>query len=292
MINEIIELLPSADLKAKIRKTNYQFKENELLQIIYTYAPTFDARLTLLGRFAEIASPDISALAKVYIEYEQENFNRFVDAPEGFVYELCIKETPDTHEEKYLCSSYRAALICIDRFYEEYASVDAKETDKTRYKILKRKIFSQNDKFDEDVYGDCVLGQNKTVLEVSDYKNPADCELDVLCSECKEICPRRCDDLSFPCFACNHSIIKYQDYEGKDCFGVNICLEDCDGTAEAFYVIPLDSSTIREHRFEDNFYDHQHIELPLATLATPEELDETMRKNYFDFISFLKEQKQ
>ena len=292
MTSEIIELLPSADLKAKIRETNYRFKENELLQIIYMYAPTFDARLTLLGRFAEIASPDISALAKVYIEYEQEIFNRFVAAPEGFVYELCIKENPDSYEEKYLCSSYTAALICIDRFYEEYADF-SKETEKTRYKILKRKIFSENDKFDEDAFAECVLGANKVVLEVSDYKNPADCELDTMCSECKEICPRRCDDVCFPCFAYNHAIIKYCDYEGKDCFGVNLCLgNECDGKAKEFYVIPLDSSTIRGHMFADCFYDHQHIELPLATLATPEDLDETMRKNYFDFVEYLKREYQ
>lgn len=42
MVNEIIELLPSTELKAKIKETNHQFKENELLQIIYRYAPTFD----------------------------------------------------------------------------------------------------------------------------------------------------------------------------------------------------------------------------------------------------------
>ena len=290
MTNEIIELLPSADLKAKIKDTNHQFSEDELLQIIYRYAPTFEVRLSLLERFSEIAAPAVSALAKAYIEYEQENFNRFIDAPEGFVYELSIKETPDSYEEKYLCSSYNAALVCIDRFYEEYADF-SEETEKTRYKILKRKIFSENDKFDEDAFAKCVLGANKVVLEVSDYKNPADCKLDTMCFECKEICPRRCDDVCFPCFACNHSIIKYCDYEGNDCFGVNICLEKCDGMASEFYVIPLTSSSIREHRFADDFYDHQHIELPLATLATPEDLDETMRKNYFDFISFLNEQK-
>ncbi len=32
------------------------------------------------------------------------------------------------------------------------------------------------------------------------------------------------------------------------------------------------------------------IELSHATLATPEDLDETMRKNYYDFIEFLKTQ--
>lgn len=31
MTNEIIELLPSADLRAKIRETGHQFKELELL---------------------------------------------------------------------------------------------------------------------------------------------------------------------------------------------------------------------------------------------------------------------
>ena len=35
MVNEIIELLPSADLRAKIKETNHQFKESELLEIIY-----------------------------------------------------------------------------------------------------------------------------------------------------------------------------------------------------------------------------------------------------------------
>ena len=126
MVNEIIELLPSSKLKAKIKETNHQVKENELLQIIYRYAPSFDTRIDLLERFSNIAEPDISVLAKTYIKYERENFSRFIEAPEGFVYELSIKDTPDAYEEKYLCSSYQAALICIDRFYEEYADIGTK----------------------------------------------------------------------------------------------------------------------------------------------------------------------
>ena len=288
MINEITELLPSADLKSKIKETNHQFTEDELLQIIYKYAPALNSRLELLERFAKISSPNVSALAKVYIEYEQEKYNRFMNDHEGFVYELHIKETPESYEEKYLCSSYHAALVCIDRFYEEYAGIGSGENDKTRYKILKRKIFSESDEFDEDTYAEIVLGCHKTVLEVYDYRIPADCESEVACSECKEICPRRCDELYFPCFAHDRDIIKYCDYEGNECYGVNLCLEDeCDGMASEFYVIPMNSPAICEHRFDDDFYDHQHIELPLATLATPDDLDETTRKNYFDFIAYL-----
>ena len=51
-------------------------------------------------------------------------------------------------------------------------------------------------------------------------------------------------------------------------------------------MIPLDSSEIREHRFDADFFDHEHIELPLATLASPDDLDEVMRKNYFDFVEY------
>ena len=286
MINEIIELLPSSQLKEKIKETNHQFSESELLQIIYVYAETFDLRIDLLERFSRVARPDVSALAKTYIEYEQNNFKRFVEASEGFVYELHIKENPESYDEKYLCSSYNASLVCIDRYYEEYASVNAKETDRTRYKILKRKIFSESDKFDEDTFGECVLGPNKAVMEVSLCNDPADCDSEIMCSECKEICPRRCDDLSFPCFVHNYAVIKYRDYEGQDRFGVNICLGNCDKMAQELYVIPLDAREIREHRFDCEFWDHVHIALPLAKLVTTDDLDETARKNYFDFVEY------
>ena len=290
MINEIINLLPSGDLKSKIKATNYQFTESELLQIIYNYAPTFYDKLSMLEQFSATASPDVAALAKVYIEYEQNNYNRFMSEDTGFIYELHIKETPDSHDECYICASYKAALVCIDRFYEEYASVDAKETEKTKYKITKRKIFFEQNKFEEDAYAECVLGANKVILEISDFQASSNCELDTMCSDCNEICPYRCDELKFPCFACDYAIIKYLDYEEKEQFGVSICWDDkCDGLGEEFYVIPLNSPAIRENRFDDNFYEHQHIPLPLATIARIDELDEVMRKKYLAFVEYLKE---
>ena len=105
MINEIIDLLPSADLKAKIKETGYRFSEGNLLQIIYHYAPTFDKKLELLARFAETASPELAALANAYIEFEQDRYRAFTEQTEGFVYELLIKYRPDAYEEQYLCAS-------------------------------------------------------------------------------------------------------------------------------------------------------------------------------------------
>ena len=82
----------SDDLKAEIQRRNHCFTEEELLQIAYTYAPTFDKRLSLLERISAIASAEISALSKAYIDYETANYNRFLNENDGFVYELCIKE--------------------------------------------------------------------------------------------------------------------------------------------------------------------------------------------------------
>lgn len=286
MINEIIELLPSADLRAKIKDTNHSFKESELLEIIYTYAPSFEARLDLLKRFSENASPDISALAKAYIEYEQENFAHFVEAPKNVVYELHIKTNPDAWESDYLCASYNAALTCIDKYYEEYADINVKETEQTRYKILKRKIFSECDQFDMDAAAECVLGPNKTLLEVSNYQN----YFEDFCEK-KGITPPDGDDVMYPCCAKDLSLIKYADSEGKEHFGVCRCCifsKNCCGLIDYLYVLPLDGTTIRDHRFNDEFYDHDHIELPKVTLAAPDDLDETMRKKYLDFVEFWK----
>jgi hypothetical protein len=49
---------------------------------------------------------------------------------------------------------------------------------------------------------------------------------------------------------------------------------------------------IREHLYDADFYDHEHIALPLATLASVDDLDETTKKDYLDFITYLDSQKQ
>ena len=289
MVKEILELLPSTELKEKIKETNHQFKESELLQIIYRYAPSFDTRIDLLERFSSIANSDVASLAKVYIEYERENFSRFIEAPEGFVYELCIKDTPEAYEEKYLCASYQAALVCIDRFYEEYADF-SKETEQTRYKLLKRKIFFENGKFDADAPAECVLGPNKTLLEVSDFQN----YFENFCEK-KGIYPPDSDDVMYPCFAKDLALIKYADGEGIEHFGVTLCGASCKkncGLIDYLYVLPLDGTTIRDRRYEDDFYDHDHIALPKVTLASPDYLDETMRKNYLDFMAYWEANRQ
>ena len=195
MIEEIIDLLPSPDLKSKIKETNHKFSELELLKIICNYAPSLDSKHSFLERFSKIATPDITMFAKKIIESDKNNFANFIKESNEFVYELHIKDTPYSHDERYICKSYNAALICIDRFFEEYAHVGAKETEETRYTIDKRKIFSECDKFEEDEYAECILGANKEILSISDWRVPHECDTDVACCECEKLCPAKLDDL-------------------------------------------------------------------------------------------------
>lgn len=287
MTNEIIDLLPSADLKARIRTLGYRFTESDLLQIIYRYAPTLEKKLDLLARFAETASPKLAALANAYAEFDKSQYQSFTEQTEGFIYELFIKDTPDSYEEHYLCASYGEALLCIDRFYERYADVNAKETMQSKYRILKRKVFFERNAFEEDEYGECTLGPGKTVLDVY-YRNESDCDSDVMCDECEEICPYRCDNVDFPCFAKDRQLVRYTDHKGEDQFGVCLCFENgCNGLTNELYVIQLNSPMIRERRFDDYHYGHDHIALPLVSLATTEDLDEFTRKNYEAFMEYL-----
>ena len=289
---KIVDLLPSADLRAKIRASNHRFRENELLQIAYRYAPTFEARMEWLENFAETATPPVAALARAYMERDRASLAWFTEASPHVVYELCIRVTPSAYKEKYLCATYKDALVCIDRFYEAYES--AEEGEATRYEITRRKIFSETDPFDEDAEGLCILGPDKTVLEVSDYGSFVDCEREASCSACEEVCARRCDEVRYPRFIEHHELVRYSDFSENDAFGVCLCLEDEDGdTVSELYVIALDTAVMRERHYEAEgnpyaFHEaHRHVEPPHVTRASADELDERMREVYDAFMDFL-----
>lgn len=291
MTNEIIELLPSIELKNKIKETNYKFSEDNLLQIIYTYAKSFDDRISLLERFSKIANEETSKLAKMYIDFELQNLRNFTAPSDGFVYELLIKDKPDAYEERYLCSSYNAALNYIDRFYEQYASINAKETEESRYRIIKRKVFSENDSFEEDEYFECELGPNKTLLKVIDSHFSPHCPEDIeSCSDCKALCHNRGDQIKYPNFIPNKSILKYRDHNGINCFGININWVPTSETVDDFYVIKLNSGPMLEKDYEEAQFCHVHIPAPLANLADVSDLDDKTRERYYEFIEFLEKE--
>ena len=289
MIEKIINLIPSEDLKRKIKETNHTFRENELLQIIENYAEPRDLRLDMMRSFFEVAGEEISKLAKEYIRYEEAMFTCFVANNGKAVYELKIKETPDSYEECYLCESYNAALISIDKFYRKYSF--AKENKSTVYKISKRWVLSEDGDFGEDKLAECTLGPGKEVMRLwCDEIRSVDCKVDNLCSDCNQICHRRCDEVEYPNIAKNYSLVKFKGNNGEDCFAVNMELPDRDNRFMGeLYALDLDSKGIATHNFSrDAIFDaHTHLALPIVTLASPDELPENKKATYHALVEYL-----
>ena len=290
MTEKIINLIPSEDLKKKIKETNHTFRENELLQIIENYAEPRELRLDMMLRFSEIAGEEISALAKEYVRYEEAAFAAFVSNNSGAVYELKIRETPDSYEECYLCDSYNSALLTIDKFYRRYDF--AKENEATVYEIAKRFVLSEEDVFDEDKLAECTLGPRKAVMRLwSEEVSTGGCKVDNLCSECDQICRHRCDEVKYPNIAENFALVKYKGNKGEDCFAVNLDLPNMDNRfLGELYAIALDSPSIVAHNFSDDtiFGAHTHLALPTVSLASLDDLTERQRATYLALVEYLK----
>ena len=308
MRDKIIDLLPSKDLKQKIRETDFQFTEPELLTIILAYAPTYDQRLAMLDEFSRTAPPKLAKVAEYFIAHQQEVFRRFVEERDGYVYELHIRyELPFDDKiyrctEKIICASYEAALDCIDSFYKENEDLEIKETEETEYMVVKRNVFAVGDRCIDDQNAVCFLGPSKKLLRVEEsnlsVSGGRGCNND--CLKCEQICPGWSVDILYPCFAFSFSLIRYRDqdvsldFEGKEHLGICLCAEECckDCRADAYYVIPMDCEPVRYHRFERVHEEHDHIPLPEAELVRIEELDEETRGNYDAFAQWCRDREE
>ena len=291
MKDTILNLLPSCALKSKIREVGYELTEKELLFILFEYAPTFDERLALLERFAETASPETKETAELIMAWQRRIFDAFRILGEGEVYELHIKDTPDSYDETYLCGSYEAALHYMALFYEEYGT--AEKGDSTRYRIVKRRIYTgkPDEVFDEDYLAECVLDQHKRVLTVDDDMDDSPYGVGFCegrdCDTCEKICLHHGRTVLFPCFTQNLDLVKFIDDNGAVRYGINFQWDD--DPAECLCVDPLDSRAVQYHSFENAGDDHEHPPLPLAEPASVEELSEEMREDYLAFMEYLKE---
>jgi hypothetical protein len=303
MYNEIIELLPSKTLKDKIQETEYKFTETELIYIIYEFAKTFEERQNLLRRFAENASNEGAKNAIMLADWQNEIYKNFREDSEGYIYELRIREE-EYCEERFICSSYEAALKYIDLYYDEYKDIGVEETEKSRYHIVKRRIYSgkEDEGFSEDGCAECILGAGKIIISVDDTRIICNrhYEVENACEECGFLCPTKVDEILFPCFVKNGDIIKYTQtvYSKNDIqeqFGerhkethYGIALVNDSEPIDYIYTMPFDSDAVKHHKYDDmaRLEGHDHIYAPLAEVISIDELDEKMREDYFAYMQY------
>ncbi len=282
--NIVISLIKSDSLKKVIKQTEKIFEPIELVKIAFDYAESYDQRLNLLELIKiNIREDCLKEYIEQLIEIQKELYIKFMRQDEKCVYELHIKETPTSHDERYLCDSYSSAIEMIDLFYEEYGN---DENQLTKYEIEKRRIFSSNGEFGEDYVGNCKLNYKREVREIDiDDVNSYTNICDGCCSdECEGLCVNNVD-ISFPRFAEDLDIVEYSDYSGKKHYGVyleNMCV-----VKEEYSVIPLDCVAMKYNCFERDFYNHEHIKAPFVEKVDMDNIPDEIREVYKNYINYL-----
>ena len=172
----------------------------------------------------------------------------------------------------------------ISLFYEDYGE---EENELSKYEIVKRKVFSNHDLFDEDYIASCTLNNKREICVIdvngiNSYSN--------VCDGCSsEACNRLCInnvDINFPRFAWDKDIVMYLDYDGKKRYGVY--LENMSGIKEEYYIIPLDCMAMKYRIFERDFYSHEHIEAPFIERIEWSDIPEDIKNIYQEYLEFLK----
>ena len=281
--DKVIKLIPSENLKTAIRETGYQLSDIALLTVVYKCAPDFDTRIEYLKLLRDIFSGEIKEYTERIIETQRKMLDDFKRNEPDVVFELHIKETPDSYDERYLCRSYDDALKMIFLFYQEYESAEEKES---RYYIEKRRVLSaESGVFAEDYIEDMHLLPNNVVYSVSMDECRAEIDCDGLCIDCDKCCVHS-NEIPYPRFVDDSDVIRYREYGKKECFGFVHHWDDAP-TSE-YYVIPLDSEQIRYHDFENAFYAHEHIAAVFVEKCDVNELPEKMKNDYFAYLEYFK----
>ncbi|MBQ8834960.1 MAG: hypothetical protein IJ001_08585 [Oscillospiraceae bacterium] len=282
--NRIVNLIPSEDLRNVIKSTAYQLTDIALLSTVYYCAPDFASRIEYLQMLEAVFTGEIKAYITRIIETQHQMLDAFLRNETGVAFELHIKETPDAYDETYLCSSFDAAVKMIPLFYQEY---DSNETALSRYRIVKRRIFSaqEGELFFEDYLGEAVLLPGEIIHSVEMNGYCAE-NCDGLCLDCERYCVRR-QDVLYPVFAGHADAVKYREHDGSVGFGV--VLQWDDAPTNECYIIPLDCEQVRYHDFKNAHYAHEHVPSVFVERISVDRLSDKMQKDYLAYSAFLKE---
>ena len=215
------------------------------------------------------------------VEWLENKFDEFKRSSNDYIYELNIKETPETGVERFICKSFNSALDLIDEYYKIY---DFEPDIKAFYEIIKHKVFTG--KIDEvrDFCGSCILDYQKNICEVTFSNEPDYYGCDGACFECEHQCITNIN-IKFPDFIKYKDLVKYQSYNKSIKYG--ICLDEPECQGEDCYIIPLNCFALRYNNFDKANDFHEHIPFPYIEKAAEKDLSNEYKKIYREYLLYL-----
>ncbi len=292
---QIIDMLPSS-LRAEIEACGYTVPEMDLLRIVYLHAGSFAEQLAYFHVLQEEGdTEEVRANARLMREHLEQAFSDFKCGAANVVYELCIKDTPDSYEEKYLCATLEAALGAIPLYYELYPGI-AKESPQSRYRIVKRKVFDAAGPLDEDTVSECEYRAGGVLYRIYD-SNAVVCDErgDIICEDCKKICLSRVGvNPCLPKYLRDGDVVAYYQH-GKKVFGYDIDLDLYNHAdlpkdpsfASEYYIIPLYENG-GDYSSRELFNMHHHVTAGLVERANLCDLSKRQAEEAEMIRSFLR----
>lgn len=273
MFQEIIDLIPSKDLKNKIREVDHKFKSRELLQIVEDYGRNFSEKQRLWNYVLDNATED-KELIETYIRYQNSLLDKLYSGGKFSVY---IGGYNFTDYKEYHLDSIQECMSAINYFLDEHFEHPPKD-------IIIEKLRDENCK-DSYFYGKyelkCALNERGEIVSlVENAPKNFDCKYN--CMQCGFQCKNPFLNVFYPSFVDNGEVVKYYE-RGKIYYGV--CVIALRGVTQFYHIIDLHSPVIKGHMhdMEDEFM--FAVPLSLIEKINFDELSDSEKQDYYDFIN-------
>jgi len=260
----------SKSLKDYIINNRFQFSDNEMVYLIYKYSVDFDSKLKLLDLMRAMTEQNNTKnRINVGLEYLTKSKELFLRYEEDYIYDLHIQDLDyQRDDEHYLSKTFKGAMDRVDAYFEYYKDIGLKETNKTRYSVIKKSIkdYTSVKDFDNDELGECQLGPGKTA-QTFDYwplrnygANEDGTDNDQIWESVESI------EVDFPNIIQGYSLISYSDYWHKKTFGIVVPSSENSSALSELYILPINRKIYEvvssEQTRDTNVHDfHEHIEI-------------------------------
>lgn len=271
------------------------FRDADLVAMVWHFAADQETMLSLLRVIRERTDDrEVAAWVSDIIAWQTRVTEAFAVPAPGVVFEVHVKMSPTAWDESCLCTTYEGACAAIRSMVRACTDLYMPENASSRYRIIRRPVLSDAD---ADRWGEMDCYEDEAVFlpglklyRVSmyepEYENERTCGHD--CNRCQENMDMQsvdCYSVSFPpepevwvpyglcrwvnpCTGAERFVMIFEEEVWRHRPGDQVC------------VIPLDSDYVCHRRFDEDFWDHEHIEPPFLIPADSSELSADMRADY------------
>ncbi|MBR2024179.1 MAG: hypothetical protein IKA02_00035 [Clostridia bacterium] len=275
MYREIIELLPSKDLKNKIYEVNHKFTSRELLQIIQNYGRNFNEKQRLWNYVFENETEE-KELIETYIRYQNSLLDRLYSDGKYYVY---IGGYNYTDYKEYYLGSIQECMSAINYFLDEHYERPPKN--------ITIEKFRDEDDENGSLYGKyqlkCVLNEHGEIVSLIENA-PKDFDCKYKCMQCGFQCKHPFLNVFYPSFVNSGEVVRY--YENRK-INYGVCVIALHGNTQFYHVVDLHSPVIKDHTYDMEEEFTFAVPLPLVEKASFDELSDEEKQDYYDFMNYV-----